>query len=175
MKTLFSRWRQLPAEKLSSKVLGGCIALAAVLFAMFWLVGFDRLYDEDPNFTAPLFTDVLIVLMELLVLAAAGCAVWSVARGLQIRGKSEARENNVPVKKIAYAVGWGIVALLVLTFLLGSSAPMTVNGVEYADAFWLKAADMLIVTSLVLMAVAVGAMVYGATKYVRRDHHVRQA
>ncbi len=175
MKTILARWRRQAPDRLSSKVLGVLIAVAAVLFALFWLVGFDRLYDEDPNFTAPLFTDVLIVFMELLTAGAVCCGVWSMVRAVRTSGKSEACENNVPVKKIGRAVLWGTVLLLVLTFALGSSAPMSVNGVEYADAFWLKAADMLIVTSLVLMAVAVGAMLYGATKYIRRSKHVRQA
>lgn len=89
------------------------------------------------------------------------------------KGKSEACENNVPVKKLGYVVTWGTVLLLVLTFALGSSAPMLINGVEYSDVLWLKMADMLIRTSLMLIAVAIGAMIYGATKYNRKKH-VRQ-
>lgn len=164
------RWRQLPAEKLSSKVLGLLIALIVLMFTLFGLVGYDHPYDEDPNFVAPFFTDVVIIFMELLVLLAMGCAIWSVARNLKVRGKSEAYENNVPIKKIGYVVSWGTVALLLLSFAIGSSDSMVVNGVEYADGFWLKTADMLIVSSLVLIAVAIGAMAYGATNYIRRGH-----
>lgn len=170
MITLPHRWRQLPAEKLSSKVLGLLIALVILLFALFGLVGYNRPYDEDPNFVAPLFTDVLIVFMELLVVLAMGCAVWSMTRSLKVRGKSEAYENNVPIKKIGYVVSWGTAALLLLSFLLGSAHSMVINGVEYTDEFWLKTADMLIVSSLLLIVVAIGAMAYGATNFMRRDH-----
>lgn len=173
MNWCFSRWRQLSAEKLSSKVLYLLIGLVTLFFALFWFVGFDRPYEEDLNFTAPLFTDAVIVFMELLVLATICCTVCSVVRALKIRGKSEACENNVPVKKLGYVVTWGTVLLLVLTFALGSSAPMLINGVEYSDVLWLKMADMLIRTSLMLIAVAIGAMIYGATKYNRKKH-VRQ-
>lgn len=174
MKKNLPRWRQLPAEKLSSRVLYVIIALVCLLFALFWLVGYDRPYEDAPNFSAPLFTDVVIVFMEVLVLATACCAVWSLVRGLKIRGKGEKQENNVPTKKIGYSVTIGTVLLLLLTFLLGSSDRMSVNGVPYAHVFWLKVADMLISSSLVLMVVAVGAMIFGATKYVRREH-VHQA
>ena len=57
-----------------------------------------------------------------------------------------------------------------ISFLLGSAHPMVINGVEYTDEFWLKTADMLIVSSLVLIVVAIGAMAYGATNFMRRDH-----
>lgn len=174
MKKFLSQWRQLSAEKLSSRVLCVTIALVCLLFALFWLVGYDRPYEDAPNFSAPLFTDVLIVFMEILVVATACCGVWSIARGLKIRGKGEKQENNVPIKLIGYSVSVGTALLLVLTFLLGSSDPMSINGVPYTQAFWLKAADMLITSSLVLIVVAIGTMVFGATKYVRRDH-VHQA
>ncbi len=174
MKKLFARWRQLPAEKLSSRVLYAIIALVCLLFGLFWLVGYNRPYEDDPNFSAPLFTDVVIVFMELLVFATACCAVWALVRGLKIRGKGEKMENNVPIKRIGYSVTMGTVVLLVMTFVLGSSDPMSINGVPYNQVFWLKAADMLITTSLVLMVVAIAAMIFGATKYVRRNH-VHQA
>ena len=96
--------------------------------------------------------------------------VAPMTRSLKVRGKSEAYENNVPIKKIGYVVSWGTAALLLLSFLLGSAHSMVINGVEYTDEFWLKTADMLIVSSLVLIVVAIGAMAYGATNFMRRDH-----
>jgi len=57
-----------------------------------------------------------------------------------------------------------------LTFLLGSSVPMTVNGKVYADALWLKVADMFIFTGMGLILVAIGAVLYGATRYKRKEN-----
>ena len=170
MNKLFSRWRRLPAEKLSSRVLYSVVGVECLLFALFWLIGFGRPSEDDPNYSDPLFTDAVIVFMEVLTFVTLCIAIWSVAKGLKIRGKGEKEENNVPVKKIGYSVALGTAALLLLTFVFGSSAPLPINGVPYTHVFWLKATDMLIFSSLVLMVVAVGAMVFGATKYVRRNH-----
>ncbi len=139
-----------------------------MVFALFWLVGFDRPFDENPNFTAPIFTDWLLILSYLLVIATMGLGFWSVYRSLRQNGKGESYDNNIPVKKIGYTIGIGSLVLLVLSFLLGSSDTMTINGVKYADWFWLKISDMFIYTSLILMLLAIGAVIYGATKYIRR-------
>ena len=52
----------------------------------------------------------------------------------------------------------GPLLLALLTFLLGSSAPMHVNGQLFDNGFWLRAADMFIVTSGVMLLA--GGIVY---------------
>ena len=52
----------------------------------------------------------------------------------------------------------GTLLLALLTFLLGSSAPMHVNGQLFDNGFWLRAADMFIVTSGVMLLA--GGIVY---------------
>lgn len=161
-------WKKWPAERLSMRVFYALTALAVVVFALYGLVGYDRPFDDNPNFNAPLFTDAVLALAYLLVAVAVGMAVWSVARALRIRGRGEAYDNNVPVKRIGYGIVGGVAAVLALSFVLGSSEGMAVNGARYTDALWLKASDMFITTSLVLLVVAAGAVVYGSTKYIRR-------
>ena len=46
---------------------------------------------------------------------------------------------------------------------------MMINGQKYADTLWLKAADMFIYTALLLLIAAIGAVVYGATRYYRKE------
>lgn len=169
MKNWFHRWQLWPTERLSSRVLYVLVAIVVLVFALFWLIGYDRPYDEDPNFVAPLFTDAVLVLAELLVVLALGLAVWSVVRALKIRGRGEKTSNNIPVKKIEYAIGIGTVVVLLLTFALASTAPMTINGQPYTDAFWLRVSDMFINTTLVMMAFAIASMIYGATRYKRKQ------
>ena len=57
---------------------------------------------------------------------------------------------------------------MLITFLLGSAEPVMVNGVEFADTFWLKATDMFINTSTVLLLVAVCGVAYGLSGYNRK-------
>lgn len=155
-------------KNLPSRILYVLVGICAVVFAMFWLIGYDRPYDEDPNFNAPLFTDLLLVVMILLLLFAVGVAVWSVWRSLRVVGKGESRSNNIPVRKISLVVAAGTFAVLALTFILGSSEPMTINGAKYDDALGLRLSDMFVSTSIVMIVAAIAAVVYGSTKYIRK-------
>ena len=158
------------AERISQRILYGIVAVAVLVFGLFYLIGFDRPYIDDPNFNSPLFTNAVLLLMYGIVLAAVvvlGCAIYHT---LKTRGRGERVDNGIPVKKIAYVVAIGTMVVLLLTFLLGSSVPMTVNGKVYADALWLKVADMFIFTSMGMILVAIGAVLYGATRYKRKEN-----
>ena len=169
MKKLLQKFTSQPTEKRSSAVLYALIGLIVVVFALFWLVGFSRPYIDDPNFNAPLFTDLLLITAYLLLAFALGIAVWAVVRSARTLGKGDRVVNNTPVRRISLTVGIGTFVLMLVTFVLGSSAPMKINGATYSDAFWLRMSDMFIVTSLLLIVAAVGAVVYGATKYNRKS------
>lgn len=163
-----NRGMKWPAERLSMRLFYALAIVCIVVFAMYWLVGYDRPFVDNANFNAPLFTDAVLVLAYLYVAAAIAMAVWSVVRALKVRGKGEAYDNNVPVKKIGYCVAGGVAALLLLTFAVGSSVSMRINGVAFTDVMWLKISDMFITSSLVLLLIAALAVVYGSTKYIRR-------
>lgn len=155
-------------KHLPSRVLYVLVGVIAVVFVLFWLVGFGRPYDEDPNFNAPLFTDAVIVLMIVMVVCSMALAVWAMVRHVRTVGRSESRENNIPTRKISYIVAGGTFLLLLLTFALGSSAPMKINGAAFTDTVALKLSDMFISSSIVLIVAAIAAVVYGSTKYIRK-------
>ncbi len=161
--------RRLPAERLSLRVLYVLLALTALLFAAFFLVGFDRPSLESPGFRDPLFTDVLLWFALALSALALGAGAWALWRGLRQRDGSERVVNGVPSAKISIGVAALTATVTLLSFVCGSPAPVTVNGSPFADAFWLKAADMFVATSLALMLVAVGAVVFGYTRYYRKE------
>lgn len=161
--------RRLPAERLSLRVLYVLLALTALLFAAFFLVGFDRPSLESPGFRDPLFTDVLLWFALALSALALGAGAWALWRGLRQRDGSERVVNGVPSAKISMGVAALTAVVVLLSFVCGSPAPVTVNGSPFTDVFWLKAADMFVATSLVLMLVAVGAVVFGYTRYYRKE------
>lgn len=72
------------------------------------------------------------------------------------------------MRKIGYSVAGGTFFILLLTFLLGSSAPMKINGADFTDAFWLRVSDMFVSSSLLLIVAAVAVVIYGSTKYIRK-------
>jgi len=155
------------AERISQQVFYVMIGLAVLVFGLFFLVGYDMPFEENPDFNAPLFTDVLIGLMWLFLIGGVGLALFSMVRDYR-SSKSEAVVNGVPVRRI-FRITWiGTLAVLVLSFLLGGSDPMLINGEDYTDWLWLKLSDMFVVTSLLMLLAGIGAVCFGATRYIRK-------
>ena len=154
-------------ERLSQRLLYILVGVSAVVFALFYLVGYDLPFDENPDFNAPLFTDVLIFLMWLFLIGGIGLAVYSMVKDYR-SSKSEAVVNGVPVRRIFRITWLTLLAVLILTFLLGDSDPMLINGENYADWLWLKLSDMFVITSLLMLLAGIGAVCFGATRYIRK-------
>ena len=62
--------KQQSAERISKRVFIALLAVIAVVFVAFYLIGFNRPYADDPNFNEPLLTDVVLVFMFLILLLA---------------------------------------------------------------------------------------------------------
>lgn len=151
--------KDMKTEQITGRLLYGLVGVAAVVFLLFYLVGYNMPYMFDPEYNAPLFTDVVIVFMYLMVAAGVAAAVYAVVMERKRRSR-QAVENGIPVGKIERGTLVLLVALLAVSFLLGSSAPVKVDGEVFDSVFWLKATDMLIYTSLALIAVAVAAVAF---------------
>lgn len=168
MPSIINRIKGWPTDKVSGRVLLVLLVLSAAVFALFWLVGFNLPCLDDASFNAPLFTDLLLFFIYLLLAGATAVAAASALRSLRRRDKGDGRVNGVPARRIA----WGTVALLLaslaLTFATGSAEPMEINGADFAETFWLKATDMFVNTIVILMAVALAAVLYGVSGLNRR-------
>jgi hypothetical protein len=138
------------------------VGIIAVAFGAFYLIGYDNPYEENPSFNAPKLTNVILIISYLLIIGTILLTVFSLVMAFRNRNKSAAVVNNVPAARIAYIVSGSVVLLLVLTFLFGSSAPMTINGKQYAQTLWLKTADMFIFTALAMLVAAVAAVAYSS-------------
>ncbi|MCR5077012.1 MAG: hypothetical protein K6A82_03125 [Prevotella sp.] len=156
-------------ERISQRILYVLISISAVVFLAFYLIGFSEPFAADSTFNSPLLTDVLIGFMWLLLMVAISTALVAIIRSIRMGGKGERLINGIPVRRIGYVVSGITIISLILTFLLGSSEGMTVNGQSFTDAFWLRVSDMFVSSSLILLAVAVGAVVFGATRYYRKE------
>lgn len=152
---------KIPTEKLSRTILYAMLGLTALVFGLFYLIGYDRPFEENPQFTAPLMTNVLLVFIALVFLAALALGIWTLVVSIRRRKGEGKVVNGVPVAKITYGVAGFTVLLLVLTFLLGSSSALSINGASYTETFWLKAADMFVYSAIILIVVAVGLIICG--------------
>ena len=165
----FQTLRKKPTEWLTQRVLYGLIGIAVIVFALFYLVGFHQPFEENADFNAPLFTNLLLLLMGLLVVLSVVLSIVTIGRSLRLRrGKANGLENNVPVRRLEQCVVYGTFVIVALSFVAGSSQAMRINGVAFHDWWWLKVADMFVYSAAILLLVAVGCVIYGATKYYRK-------
>ena len=93
----------------------------------------------------------MLWLMYIAIAVAIIVTIVSVTRTVRLRTKDEEVVNGVPRTRMAWVVVVSFLLCLVLTFLLGSSEPVRTNGALFTDTFWLKATDMFIYTSLILI------------------------
>jgi len=170
-KSFFHFSKSGSAEQISQHIFYVLIGLAVLVFGLFYLVGYDLPFDENPDFNAPLFTDVLIFVMWLFLLGGVALAVFSMVRDYR-SSKSEAVVNGVPVRRIFRITWFSLLAVLLVTFLLGGSDPMLINGQNYDDWLWLKLSDMFVVTSVLMLLAGVATVCFGATRYIRKKKHL---
>lgn len=93
----------------------------------------------------------MLWLMYVTLVVALVATVLSVVRTIRMRTKDDEVVNGVARTRMAWFVVVAFLFCLVLTFVLGSSEPVKTNGELFTDAFWLKATDMFIYTSLILI------------------------
>lgn len=163
VKTDFSKW---PTEKISRLALYGIITLTAIVFVAFFLIGYNRPYLENPNYNAPLLTGTLIVYLCIALIVALLLVVGSVTKRIRLRKGISSTENGIPASKIALSTAGLTVLTLVVTFLFGSGTDSRTE----ATAFWNKAADMFVNSSifLIFMAILAIAASYVVSKKLNR-------
>ena len=155
----------MSTQRLSACILMVLVGITAVVFCAFFLIGYDNPYEDNPAFNAPRLTNLIIILSYLLIIGTLALTIFSLVMAYRNRNKSAAVVNNVPAARIAYIISGGVVALLILTFLFGSSAPMVINGEQYTQTLWLKTADMFIFTAIAMLIVAIAAVAYSSIKH----------
>lgn len=149
--------RKLKAWQMSTRLLYAMIGVTAVVFALFYLVGYDMPYVFAPDYNAPLLTDIVLIFIYLMVVGAVGVLVFSLYKAAKIRS-AENVVNGIPVARIKRWSAMAFVAMLVLAYVAGSADPLSVNGKTFSDAMWLKVADMFIYTVFAMLLAAVVAV-----------------
>lgn len=163
--------RHWKAVKVSQSVFYLLMTLVVVVFGLFYLVGYEHPYEDNPDFNAPLLTGLLVTFMIALLVVAVAVAVVAALRSLRnMRGRS-GEHNGIPAMRIAVGVGAGTLCVMLLAFAFASTDAVSVNGVRFADGLWLRMAEMFVDTSLVLLVVAMAGVVYG---YARRVNNRRK-
>jgi len=106
--------------------------------------------------------DFLIVLIYVLLAVTIAATIVALVREHKARHGEQRTQNGVPALLISRCTGIGLCLLLIITFIVASSAPMPISGGgSFGQWIWLKVADMFIYSAAVLLAAAFGAMLFG--------------
>jgi hypothetical protein len=148
----------MKASKIASIAYYVLLALSAVVFVLFFCVGFGNMESLPSGFyKSPQFTDVLMYWMYALV---AICAVCTIIGAVTAKGGKV--DSNMPTwgKFLAQAGLWLFIPVLVVTFFMGDDTVVRLGtGELYDSKFWLVATDAIIYTIYVLVVVTILALV----------------
>lgn len=146
--------RKWSAEKISHVVLLSIVGISAVVFLLFYCVGYNMPSMWNENVNSPLFTDLVMVLMIVLFLAAVVIAVYSKISSMR-KNHADAIVNGINGKRITRLVSFGVIVVMALSYLPSPSDDVIVNGKLYDDALWLRLTNMFVVTSILLIVFGV--------------------
>ena len=83
-------------ESITHRILFGIVAMTFIVFFLFYIVGYDMPYIFEPEYNAPLLTDVLLIFLYFILALALAILVVSIVRGYKKRDR-QAFENGIPV------------------------------------------------------------------------------
>ena len=142
--------------------------LTLVIFSLFFLVGYDMPSLTNEGMVEPLLTNTVLVFTYIVLFLSIAIAVWSLIKEFLLGAQLPSIQNGIKVKLIRNSTFISVPTLLILFFLLGSSSPLKVNGITFNNAFWLKASDMFIFVSILLLLIGIVYATWGTIKSYRR-------
>lgn len=154
-----------PAVRVSQTVFYAMIALTVVMFGAFYLIGYENPYDDNPDFNAPLLTGAVVWFMLLLLAAAIVTVVAAATVSTRKHSHAARNANGINARRLTASVTVLVVLALVLTFALAPTSAVYVNGSPYHDTLWLRATEMFVDTSLLLLIATLAAVVYGYCRH----------
>lgn len=107
--------------------------------------------------------------MMVLLFVAVAIGVIAVVVGLRKKDKGDNVINGVPAAKISWITFGVTFIMLVITFIAGSTQSMMINGHQFTDVVALKVTDMFVATSIGMIVLAIFAVIFGSTRYFRKD------
>lgn len=146
-------------QQISKYALLGTVAVSAIVFLLFFFVGWEDSYEGD--FVVPMFTSLLLVLMYAVVAVTALLTIWSVVKGIQsTKGNDPAATTGVPGGKIIT----GTVVLTLVSLAVGGVLGIGEADFRAADGTittgaWVTVVDMFIWSIYILTVVAIGAVI----------------
>ena len=142
-------------EKISKYTLWAGMGISIVILILFYFIGFDRPFEENPEFTDPQLTDFLLVWTYFLVAVAIIVTVWSLIHGFTTKGTGTSKDTGLAAH--TGKIAWGLCFVsLILGAIYGFACKdenMLINGKS-----WNVPSDIIItdtcMISIVILTVA---------------------
>lgn len=158
--------RKWSSELISHVVLYLLTAIIALVFLFFYFVGYDMPAMWDERYNSPLLTDLVMGLIFLLLVGTVAVACFAKWHSVRTN-HSPAVVNGIHGKRITLGVTIGTIVLLAFLFALPSSS-IYVNGEMFEEKLWLRAANMFVVASVLLIIIGIGAILFGIIRNRRK-------
>ena len=113
--------RKWSSERISHVVLYSLTAIIALVFLLFYFVGYDMPAMWDERYNSPLLTDLVMGLMFLLLVGTVAVACFAKWHSVRTN-HSPAVVNGIHGKRITLGVTVGTIALMAVLFALPSSS-----------------------------------------------------
>ena len=154
----------------SRRVRNLLIFLTVLVFAAFYFVGYNHPYSEDPDFIEPRLTSVLLIFLLAVFGIALAVAIWALVSAYLKRSRGASTVQGVPAALISTLVAGMTVGIMLISLFAGSATAVVANGKEYQDEPWLKAVNMFVITSVLLMVIAAAAVCISTiwSHYIKR-------
>ena len=144
-------------EKISNKILYILFGISAVVVLLFFAVGFNRPYEDNPTMNDPILTDVLLIWMILLCVGAFGCLIWSFSKYVKEWGF----QRN-------YIYTWGLpIAAAIIGLIVGlinQNQVLIINGENWCVPSENILADVCIISTGILLLITIGVVIYSLVR-----------
>lgn len=148
-------------EKISKYVLTGLMAISIIIFILFFTIGYDTPYEENPKMNNPQLLDALCIWTYILIAAAAIFMLCSFIMFISQHGlnKSVMYTWGLPILSIAIGAGIGV---------SNQSETLIINGKEWNDSTGIILTDASMVSIAILAVIAVGVTAWSMVSEISK-------
>lgn len=159
--------RHKSAERISRLFLYATTAVIALVFLLYYFVGYDMPAMWDEKYNSPALTDLVIILMVLLMAGACVAVVCSAVRTIR-KVHSPAVVNGIRGRLITWSVTFAVVALMAVSFLALPADRLLANGKVFDEELWIRMTNMFVTSSTLLILIGILSILFGIIKNYRR-------
>ena len=144
----------MTTEKISKILLWTMMGVSIVVFVLFFLIGFDTPFEENPKYNNPTLTDAVLILSYILIIVAIVATIWSAIKQVTVGGNSTSKDEGI-AGRTGLIVGFA-----------NKGETMLINGKDWNNPTDIIITDTSMVSIIILGVISILAVIYSmiATK-----------